>query len=50
MLDEAAHVCSDYRPTAKQLGILGARGLLQMKTKGSGGGGDEAGKLRGRKG
>ncbi|KAK9114103.1 hypothetical protein Syun_020900 [Stephania yunnanensis] len=45
VLDEAAHVCSDYRPTAKQLwkpaigvlelGILGARGLLPMKTKGS---------------
>ncbi|KAK1305867.1 hypothetical protein QJS10_CPA10g00594 [Acorus calamus] len=43
VLDEAAHVCSDYRPTAKQLwkppvgvlelGILGARGLLPMKTK-----------------
>ncbi|WOK99163.1 protein QUIRKY-like [Canna indica] len=48
VLDEAAHVCSDFRPTAKQLwkpavgvlelGILGARGLLPMKTKGSGGG------------
>ncbi|XP_020105764.1 protein QUIRKY [Ananas comosus] len=48
VLDEAAHVCSDYRPTAKQLwkppvgvlelGILGARGLLPMKTKGGGGG------------
>ncbi|KAL6973325.1 hypothetical protein U1Q18_027505 [Sarracenia purpurea var. burkii] len=46
VLDEAAHVCSDYRPTAKQLwkpaigilelGILGARGLLPMKTKGAG--------------
>ncbi|KAJ6750294.1 hypothetical protein OIU85_000888 [Salix viminalis] len=44
VLDEAAHVCSDFRPTAKQLwkpaigvlelGILGARGLLPMKTKG----------------
>ncbi|KAJ6814798.1 putative protein QUIRKY [Iris pallida] len=43
VLDEAAHVCSDFRPTAKQLwkpsvgtlelGILGARGLLPMKTK-----------------
>ncbi|GMH21950.1 hypothetical protein Nepgr_023793 [Nepenthes gracilis] len=46
VLDEAAHVCSDFRPTAKQLwkpaigilelGILGARGLLPMKTKGGG--------------
>lgn len=46
VLDEAAHVCSDFRPTAKQLwkpaigilelGILGARGLLPMKTKGAG--------------
>ncbi|KAL5988566.1 hypothetical protein ACLOJK_026663 [Asimina triloba] len=46
VLDEAAHLCSDFRPTAKQLwkpavgvlelGILGARGLLPMKTKGSG--------------
>ncbi|KAK9090640.1 hypothetical protein Sjap_023817 [Stephania japonica] len=45
VLDEAAHVCSDYRPTAKQLwkpaigvlelGILGARGLLPMKTMAS---------------
>ncbi|KAK4750739.1 hypothetical protein SAY87_004221 [Trapa incisa] len=44
VLDEAAHVCSDFRPTAKQLwkpavgilelGILGARGLLPMKAKG----------------
>ncbi|KAM0932685.1 putative C2 domain, phosphoribosyltransferase, C2 domain superfamily [Dioscorea sansibarensis] len=44
VLDEAAHVCSDFRPTAKQLwkppvgilelGIIGARGLLPMKTKG----------------
>ncbi|KAF5199303.1 Quirky-like protein [Thalictrum thalictroides] len=44
VLDEAAHVCSDFRPTAKQLwkpavgvlelGILGARALLPMKTKG----------------
>ncbi|KAJ6865232.1 hypothetical protein NC651_035722 [Populus alba x Populus x berolinensis] len=44
VLDEAAHVCSDFRPTAKQLwkpaigvlelGILGARGLLPMKPKG----------------
>ncbi|XP_057464791.1 protein QUIRKY-like [Actinidia eriantha] len=44
VLDEAAHVCSDFRPTAKQLwkpavgilelGILGARGLLPMKSKG----------------
>ncbi|XP_068650143.1 protein QUIRKY [Aristolochia californica] len=47
VLDEAAHVCSDFRPTAKQLwkpavgvlelGILGARALLPMKTKGGGG-------------
>ncbi|KAJ8771892.1 hypothetical protein K2173_027069 [Erythroxylum novogranatense] len=46
VLDEAAHVCSDFRPTAKQLwkpamgildlGILGARGLLPMKSKGGG--------------
>ncbi|KAI4342567.1 hypothetical protein MLD38_027181 [Melastoma candidum] len=46
VLDEAAHVCSDFRPTAKQLwkpavgilelGILGARGLLPMKSKGPG--------------
>ncbi|CAL9112062.1 unnamed protein product [Musa acuminata var. zebrina] len=49
VLDEAAHVCSDFRPTAKQLwkpavgvlelGILGARGLIPMKTRGAGGGG-----------
>ncbi|KAG6537799.1 protein QUIRKY-like [Zingiber officinale] len=49
VLDEAAHMCSDFRPTAKQLwkpavgvlelGILGARGLLPMKTKAAGGGG-----------
>ncbi|KAG9451870.1 hypothetical protein H6P81_004774 [Aristolochia fimbriata] len=47
VLDEAAHLCSDFRPTAKQLwkpavgvlelGILGARALLPMKTKGGGG-------------
>nr|XP_043614322.1 LOW QUALITY PROTEIN: protein QUIRKY [Erigeron canadensis] len=46
VLDEAAHVCSDFRPTAKQLwkppigvlevGILGARGLLPMKPRGGG--------------
>ncbi|KAG0490634.1 hypothetical protein HPP92_007497 [Vanilla planifolia] len=46
VLDEAAHVCSDFRPTAKQLwrpavgslelGILSARGLQPMKTKGGG--------------
>lgn len=52
VLDEAAHVCSDYRPTAKQLwkppigilelGILGARGLLPMKTKGGGKGSTDA--------
>lgn len=46
VLDEAAHVSSDFRPTAKQLwkpamgvlelGLLGARGLLPMKTKGIG--------------
>ncbi|XP_071713807.1 protein QUIRKY [Rutidosis leptorrhynchoides] len=44
VLDEAAHVCSDFRPTSKQLwkpaigilelGILGARGLLPMKARG----------------
>ncbi|XP_058194464.1 protein QUIRKY [Rhododendron vialii] len=52
VLEEAAHVCSDYRPTAKQLwkpavgilelGILGARGLLPMKTRGGGKGSTDA--------
>ncbi|KAL8141942.1 hypothetical protein V2J09_014974 [Rumex salicifolius] len=52
VLDEAAHVCSDFRPTAKQLwkppmgilelGILGARGLLPMKTKDVGKGSTDA--------
>ncbi|XP_044487469.1 protein QUIRKY isoform X2 [Mangifera indica] len=52
VLDEAAHVCSDFRPTAKQLwkpaigilelGILGARGLLPMKTKNGGKGSTDA--------
>ncbi|KAJ4826871.1 hypothetical protein Tsubulata_032450 [Turnera subulata] len=52
VLDEAAHVCSDFRPTAKQLwkpaigilelGILGARGLLPMKTKTGGKGSTDA--------
>ncbi|XP_058085746.1 protein QUIRKY-like [Magnolia sinica] len=52
VLDEAAHVCSDFRPTAKQLwkppvgvlelGILGARGLLPMKTKGGAKGATDA--------
>lgn len=52
MLDEAAHVCSDFRPTAKQLwkpavgilelGILGARGLLPLKSKGPGKGSTDA--------
>ncbi|KAI3429951.1 uncharacterized protein J3R85_008444, partial [Psidium guajava] len=52
VLDEAAHVCSDFRPTAKQLwkpavgilelGILGARGLLPMKSKGPGKGSTDA--------
>ncbi|KMZ70154.1 C2 calcium/lipid-binding plant phosphoribosyltransferase-likeprotein [Zostera marina] len=52
VLDEAAHVCSDYRPTASQLwkqpvgvlelGILGARGLLPMKTKGGAKGSTDA--------
>ncbi|XP_073008010.1 protein QUIRKY [Typha latifolia] len=52
VLDEAAHVCSDYRPTAKQLwkppvgtlelGIIGARGLLPMKTKGGAKGSTDA--------
>ncbi|XVE54843.1 hypothetical protein DITRI_Ditri03aG0115000 [Diplodiscus trichospermus] len=52
VLDEAAHVCSDFRPTAKQLwkpaigilelGILGARGLLPMKAKGGGKGSTDA--------
>lgn len=47
VLDEAAHVCSDFRPTAQQLwrppvgilevGILGARGLLPMNTSRGGG-------------
>ncbi|RAL41175.1 hypothetical protein DM860_017724 [Cuscuta australis] len=44
--DEAAHLCSDFRPTAKQLwkpaigtlelGILGARGLMPIKSNGPG--------------
>ena len=52
VLDEAAHVCSDFRPTAKQLwkpaigvlelGILGARGLLPMKPKGGAKGSTDA--------
>ncbi|GMY15678.1 protein QUIRKY isoform X1 [Fagus crenata] len=52
VLDEAAHVCSDFRPTAKQLwkppigilelGILGARGLLPFKSKGPGKGSTDA--------
>ncbi|KAF7104246.1 hypothetical protein CFC21_105154 [Triticum aestivum] len=52
VLDEAAHVCSDYRPTAKQLwkppvgvlelGIVGACGLLPMKTKGGSKGSTDA--------
>uniref|UniRef100_A0A2P2NZ56 Protein QUIRKY n=1 Tax=Rhizophora mucronata TaxID=61149 RepID=A0A2P2NZ56_RHIMU len=52
VLDEAAHVCSDFRPTAKQLwkpaigilelGILGARGLLPMKSKCAGKGSTDA--------
>lgn len=52
VLDEAAHVCSDFRPTAKQLwkpaigilelGILGARGLLPMKAKAGGKGSTDA--------
>ncbi|XWS51087.1 hypothetical protein CRYUN_Cryun12cG0146000 [Craigia yunnanensis] len=52
VLDEAAHVCSDFRPTAKQLwkpaigilelGILGARGLLPMKFKDGGKGSTDA--------
>ncbi|XP_047312152.1 protein QUIRKY-like [Impatiens glandulifera] len=52
VLDEAAHICSDFRPTAKQLwkpaigvlelGILGARGLLPMKSKGGGKGSTDA--------
>ncbi|XP_050223799.1 protein QUIRKY [Mercurialis annua] len=52
VLDEAAHVCSDFRPTAKQLwkpaigilelGILGSRGLLPMKNKGGGKGSTDA--------
>ncbi|KAK4851721.1 hypothetical protein QYF36_017830 [Acer negundo] len=42
VMDEAAHVCSDYRPTAKQLwkppvgtvelGVIGCKNLLPMKT------------------
>lgn len=42
VMDEAAHVCSDYRPTAKQLwkpligtieiGIVGCKNLLPMKS------------------
>lgn len=52
VLDEAAHVCSDFRPTAKllwkppvgilELGILGARGLLPMKSKSGGKGSTDA--------
>ncbi|KAA8542391.1 hypothetical protein F0562_023473 [Nyssa sinensis] len=52
VLDEAAHVCSDFRPTAKQLwkpaigilelGILGARALLPMKTTCGGKGSTDA--------
>ncbi|GLT63070.1 hypothetical protein SLA2020_356630 [Shorea laevis] len=52
VLDEAAHVCSDFRPTAKQLwkpaigilelGILGARGLHPMKSKCGGKGSTDA--------
>ncbi|KAG8379151.1 hypothetical protein BUALT_Bualt07G0058300 [Buddleja alternifolia] len=52
VLDEAAHLCSDFRPTAKQLwkppvgilelGILGAKGLLPMKSKGNGKGSTDA--------
>ncbi|XAR65449.1 hypothetical protein NMG60_11009585 [Bertholletia excelsa] len=52
VLDEAAHVCSDYRPTAKQLwkpaigilelGILGARSLLPMKSMAGGKGSTDA--------
>ncbi|RLN22963.1 hypothetical protein C2845_PM07G13850 [Panicum miliaceum] len=52
VLDEAAHVCSDYRPTAKQLwkppvgvlelGIIGACGLLPMKTRGGAKGSTDA--------
>ncbi|KAK1582102.1 hypothetical protein Q3G72_011833 [Acer saccharum] len=42
VMEEAAHVCSDYRPTAKQLwkppvgtvelGVIGCKNLLPMKT------------------
>ncbi|XP_010492789.1 PREDICTED: protein QUIRKY-like [Camelina sativa] len=42
VIDEAAHVCSDYRPTARQLwkpavgiielGVIGCKNLLPMKT------------------
>ncbi|KAK3198120.1 hypothetical protein Dsin_021535 [Dipteronia sinensis] len=42
VMDEAAHTCSDYRPTAKQLwkppvgtvelGVIGCKNLLPMKT------------------
>jgi hypothetical protein len=52
VLDEAAHVCSDYRTTAKQLwkppvgvlelGIVGACGLLPMKTRGGSKGSTDA--------
>uniref|UniRef100_A0A7N0VLH9 C2 domain-containing protein n=1 Tax=Kalanchoe fedtschenkoi TaxID=63787 RepID=A0A7N0VLH9_KALFE len=52
VLDEAAQASSDFRPTAKQLwnppvgilelGILGARGLLPMKSKGPGKGSTDA--------
>lgn len=52
VVDEAAHLCSDFRPTAKQLwrpavgalelGILSARGLQPMKTKSGGKGSTDA--------
>ncbi|KAK6924965.1 Phosphoribosyltransferase C-terminal [Dillenia turbinata] len=52
VLDEAAHLSSDFRPTARQLwkppvgilelGILGARGLLPMKSKSPGKGSTDA--------
>ncbi|XP_022869291.1 protein QUIRKY-like [Olea europaea var. sylvestris] len=52
VLDEAAHLCSDFTPTAKQLwkpavgvlelGILGSRGLMPIKPMGNGKGSTDA--------
>ncbi|KAL8039929.1 hypothetical protein ABFX02_10G068400 [Erythranthe guttata] len=52
VMDEGAHVCSDYRPTARQLwkppvgtvelGIIGCKNLLPMKTINGGKGSTDA--------